>query len=165
VYPGHQAVAVSVAPVEPFEGGVEIAESGRHPSDRGARHIRPLSPLDHAREAGGGLVATAEAWDLELGATHVWDLRAVSLELGLVAGVAILRQDFETGGVAPPRTTAALQLSPLAGVSRDLGRRSYAFASLAAATYLYRLEDSTDGTTSFQPSFALRFAIGAGFRM
>jgi len=113
----------------------------------------------------GGLVATAEAWDLELGATHVWDLRAVSLELGLVAGVAILRQDFETGGVAPPRTTAALQLSPLAGVSRDLGRRSYAFASLAAATYLYRLEDSTDGTTSFQPSFALRFAIGAGFRM
>jgi hypothetical protein len=113
----------------------------------------------------GGLSARAEAWDVELGATHVWDLRAASLELGLVAGVAILRQEFETGGVAPPRTSAALQLSPVAGVSRDLGRRSYAFASLAAATYLYRLEDSGDGTTSLEPSFALRFALGAGFRM
>jgi hypothetical protein len=112
-----------------------------------------------------GVTATSQGFDLELGATHVWDLRALSLEVGLVAGAAILRQDFRTAGVAPPRTTAALQLSPVIGISRDLGRRSYAYASVAGATYLYQLEDSTTGTTSLQPSFTLRVALGAGFRM
>lgn len=113
----------------------------------------------------GGLTVTSDAWDLEVAATHAWDLPGVSLEVGLAAGGAVLEQRFRTAGVAPPRTTAALQLSPTVAVSRDLGQRSYVFLSTSATTYLFRVEDSTDRTTSFAPSFALRFALGAGVRL
>jgi caspase domain-containing protein len=114
--------------------------------------------------AEGGLTATTDDYDLELGAVHAWDLPGLSLEVGLTAGGALLRQRFRTAGVAPSRTTAALQLSPVAAISRDVGARGYLFASLSPATYLFRVEDSTDRTTSLRPSFALRFALGAGWR-
>jgi hypothetical protein len=77
----------------------------------------------------------------------------------------VLHQSFRTAGVAAPRTSAALQLSPVAAISRDVGRRTYLFLSAAAATYLFRVEDSADRTSSFGPSFAMRFAAGAGFRL
>jgi hypothetical protein len=35
----------------------------------------------------------------------------------------------------------------------------------SASTYLFRSEDSLTQRTSFGPSFALRLAIGAGFRL
>jgi hypothetical protein len=35
---------------------------------------------------------------------------------------------------------------------------------MSPATYLFRVEDSNDGTTSLRPSFAPRFALGAGWR-
>jgi caspase domain-containing protein len=150
-----------------------LASEGSACSGVGGGATLALRPLTlHARvaycqshSARAGLRATAEAWELELGATHVWDLPGVSLEAGVVAGGAVLQQRFRTGGVAPPRTTAALQLSPVASISRDLGQRSYAFASVAAATYLFRVQDSADGATSLRPSFAVRVAAGAGFRM
>lgn len=113
----------------------------------------------------GGLDATAEGWDVEVGAAHAWDLRGVSLEIGLGVGGALLRQTFRTAGVAPGRTTAALQLSPTVGVSRDVGRRSYLFVSAAAPTYLFRVEDSSDRTASLAPSLAVRLGAGAGFRL
>jgi hypothetical protein len=112
-----------------------------------------------------GLAATAEGYDLELGAAHVWDLPGFSLELGLVVGGAVLHQRFRTAGVAPPRTSAALQLSPAVSIARDVGRRTYLFLSTSAATYLLRVEDSTDRMASFGPSFALRFALGVGSRL
>jgi len=49
-------------------------------------------------------------------------------------------------------------------LSRDMGRRAYVYLSASAATYLFRVEDSADRTTSLGPSFAIRFALGAGFR-
>jgi len=113
----------------------------------------------------GGLRATTEAWELEVGATHAWDLPGLSLEVGLTVGGALLLQSFRTAGVAPPRVSAALQLSPVLAISRDLGPRTYLFLSTSAATYLYRLEDSADRTASLAPSFALRLALGAGWRM
>ncbi len=132
--------------------------------------LRPLTVqgrLGYCRSgfSTSGLAATTEGYDLELGATHVWDLSAFSLEVGLTVGGAVLHQRFRTAGVAPPRTSAALQLSPVASISRDVGPRTYLFLSTSAATYLFRVENSTDGTTSFRPSFAMRFAGGAGFRL
>jgi hypothetical protein len=85
--------------------------------------------------------------------------------VGLTVGGAVLHQRFRTAGVAAPRTSAALQLSPVAAISRDVGRRTYLFLSASAATYLFRVEDSADRTSSFGPSFAMRFAAGAGFRL
>lgn len=113
---------------------------------------------------GSGLRTTADAYDLEVGAAHVWDLPVASMEVGLTVGGAVLHQRFRTAGLAPPRTTAALQLAPTAAISRDVGRRAYLFLSAAATTYVFRVEDSADGSAPFRPSFAMRFAAGVGFR-
>jgi hypothetical protein len=165
------ARAVASAEVEGRVRGA-LASEGRPCAGLAVGAAVALRPLSVQARLGacrsefveGGLTAETEAYDLELGATHAWDLPGVSLELGLAVGGALLRQRFRTSGVAPARTTAALQLSPVAAVSRDVGRRGYLFLSLSPATYLYRLEDSDDGTTSLRPSFALRLALGVGWR-
>jgi len=112
----------------------------------------------------GALRATVDGWDLEIGATRVWDLRGGSLEAGLLFGGSVLHQRFRTPGVAPPRTSAALQVAPVVSGALDLGRRTYAYASVSAATYLFKLEDPTDRSVRFSPSFAPRGALGLGVR-
>jgi len=106
-----------------------------------------------------------DQYDLELFAAHVRDLNVVSVEMGITVGGALLVQRFRTQGVAPSRTTAALQLSPSLGISRDIAERGYLFLLGSASTYLLRRDDSTTSRTSFGPSFALQVAIGAGFRL
>jgi Caspase domain len=112
-----------------------------------------------------GIRATVDQYDLELRATHVRDLGVVSVELGVTVGGSLLAQRFQTAGVAPRRTTAALQLSPTLGISRDLSARSYVFLLGSASTYLLRSEDPVTSRSSFGPSFALRVAFGAGYRL
>jgi len=111
-----------------------------------------------------GLHATTNEWDLELQGSYVWDVGPVSIELGLIVGATFFHQSFSTTGTAPPRTTAALELSPIVGVSRDLGSRTYLYLSVAGATYLYSHETTVTGTTQFGPSFAVRVALGFGWR-
>jgi hypothetical protein len=111
-----------------------------------------------------GLEANLDQYDLELTATHVWDFRPLSLEVGLTVGGTLFHQTFRTTGTAPPRTTAALQISPIAALSRDLGMRSYLFLSVAGATYLFRNEDTATGHSAFGPSFAVLVALGLGYR-
>ncbi len=163
------------APSLELEGRVRgaLASEGRPCSGVGAGTSVALRSMTLQARLGacwsgfsqGGLTATTEAWDLEVGATHAWDLRDASVEIGVMVGGAVLRQTFRTRGIAPARTSTALQLSPVAAVSHDLGARTYLFASVAAATYLFRLQRSADGTTSVEPSFALRFAAGCGWRL
>jgi uncharacterized caspase-like protein len=112
-----------------------------------------------------GLTATVDQFDLELSAVHVWDLRAFSLDVGLTAGGALFHQGFRTGGLAPPRTTAALQLSPSIAMTRELPGRTYLYLSVVGATYLFRSQSTATGESSFGPSFAPRVALGAGFRL
>jgi caspase domain-containing protein len=114
--------------------------------------------------ANPGIRSSVDQYDLELSAAHVWDLRFVSLELGLTAGGALLVQQFHTSGIAPRRTSAALQLSPSAGLARDLGSRAYGFLRGSAATYLFRSQDTQTQRISLAPSFALRLALGLGYR-
>jgi len=135
----------------------------------GSLALRPLTLQARAAWcrsafAVGGLTARTEAFDLEVGALHAWDLPLATLEVGLTAGAALLHQRFVTGGLAPSRASAALQLAPVALISREVGPRTFLYASAAAATYLYRVEDTADGATSLRPSFALRVALGVGFR-
>lgn len=112
-----------------------------------------------------GLDATVDQYDVELSATHVWDLRAVSLEAGVTIGGALLHQSFKTTGTAPARTTAALQLSPAVAVTRELGARTYLFLTISGATYLFKSEDTANGQSSFGPSFAVRAGLGFGYRL
>jgi hypothetical protein len=111
-----------------------------------------------------GLHATTDQWDFELQGSYVWDLAPVSIELGLIVGGSLFHQSFSTTGSAPPRTTGALELSPIVGVSRDLGSQTYLYLSVAGATYLFKNETTASGTTSFGPSFAVRVALGFGWR-
>jgi hypothetical protein len=112
-----------------------------------------------------GIEATVDQYDLELSLTHVRDLDVVSLELGLTVGGSLLLQRFRTQGVAPRRTTGAVQLAPIVGITREIAPRSYLFLLGAASTYLLRSETSTATSSSFGPSFAVRVSIGAGYRL
>jgi len=49
-------------------------------------------------------------------------------------------------------------------VSRDLGSRTYIYLTVAGATYLFKNESSATQATSFGPSFAVRVALGFGYR-
>ena len=111
------------------------------------------------------LTSTIDQYDVELALTHVWDLRAISIELGLTIGGALLHQTFHTTGEAPSRTTGALQLTPSLIFSHDLGAKTYLYLGIAGATYLFKSEDTTTTADSFGPSFALRVALGFGFRL
>ncbi|HET7786143.1 MAG TPA: caspase family protein [Myxococcales bacterium] len=115
--------------------------------------------------AGPGIDATLDQYDLELSLARVWDVGVVSVEIGVTAGASLLRQRFRTSGVAPPRTTAALQLSPALGASRELGERTYLFLSVSGATFLFRSQDPVTLRSSFGPSFAVRTALGLGVRL
>jgi hypothetical protein len=112
-----------------------------------------------------GVEATLNQFDGEVSATHVWDLSWFSVELGITVGGSIFSQSFRTQGLAPNRLTAALQLSPTVGLTREIGQRSYLFWLGSGTTYLFRSEDPATTTSSFAPSFALRMAIGAGYRL
>ncbi|HZX96224.1 MAG TPA: caspase family protein [Myxococcales bacterium] len=112
-----------------------------------------------------GLSATVDEYDLEISLSHVWDLSVLSLDVGLTAGGSVLTQRFRTSGEAPGRTTGALQLSPSAGLTRELGGRTYGFLAVSGATFLFRTQDSSTSRTSFGPSFALRASFGMGFRL
>jgi hypothetical protein len=115
--------------------------------------------------ANPGIHATLDQYDAELSAAHVWDLGVVSLEVGVTAGGSLLVQRFKTQGIAPRRSTAALQLSPTVGVTRELGERSYLFLLGSGSTFLFRSQDTATSRASFGPSFALRVAAGAGLRL
>ena len=115
--------------------------------------------------ANPGLQATVDQYDVELSAAHVRDLQVVSLQFGITVGGSLLVQRFRTQGIAPRRATAALQLSPTVGITRDLGERGYLFLLGSASTYLLRSQDSATSRSSFGPSFALRMALGAGYRL
>ena len=112
-----------------------------------------------------GIEATVDQYDLELSLTHVRDLDVVSVEVGLTVGGALLVQRFRTQGVAPRRTTGALQLAPTVGITRELHPRSYLFLLASTPTYLLRSESSTAAGSSFGPSFAVRLSFGAGYRL
>jgi caspase domain-containing protein len=112
-----------------------------------------------------GIQSTVDHYDLEISAVHVRDLRVASIELGITVGGALFVQRFSTQGFAPPRTTAAVQLSPTLGISRDVSPRAYLFLLGSAPTYLLRSEDSATARPSFGPSFALRVAMGVGLRL
>jgi hypothetical protein len=115
--------------------------------------------------SGPGINASVDQYDLELSATHVWDVGVISVQFGLTAGGSLLTQSFRTQGAAPRRTIGALQLAPSVGITRDVGQRTYLYVVGSASTYLLRTADPGTSQSSFGPSFAVRTAVGAGFRL
>src|SRR5262249_22332090 len=71
----------------------------------------------HATFANANLSADADAFNLDLVAIHVFDLRWVSFGVGLSGGAALLRQEFSTTGAAPSRSSAAAVFGVEAGAA------------------------------------------------
>ena len=129
-----------------------------------ARTIIPRLAYCHSGFTNPNLSASTNQVDAEVRAAYVWDLSFVSVEVGVTVGGAWLEQSFQTTGLAPPRSTLALQLSPDIAVSRDLGERAYLFLEFAAATYLYDMQDTATGASHFGPFFSGRLTLGSGWR-
>jgi hypothetical protein len=98
------------------------------------------------------------AVSMRLAFTH--DFQWFTLGAGVSAGPALFRQDFETRGVAPPRTTWALHLGLTAGVSVDLPLGFNVFVEEAFRTYLLSFFDGRTERSSLEPSLAFQQAIG-----
>lgn len=126
--------------------------------------VIPRLAYCHAGFTNQDLSSSTNQLDAEVRGAYVWDLSWVSLEVGLTVGGTWLQQTFTTNGLAPSRSTLALQLSPDVALSRELGERAYLFLELAAATYLYEMEDTATGHTHFGPSFSARLTLGVGWR-
>jgi hypothetical protein len=126
--------------------------------------VIPRLAYCHAGFSNQNLSASTNQVDAEVRAAYVWDLSLVSLEVGLTVGGAWLQQTFQTTGLAPSRSTLALQLSPDVAVSREFGERAYVFLEFAAATYLYEMQDTATTQSHFGPSFSGRLTLGSGWR-
>ena len=89
---------------------------------------------------------------------HAWDIAVVTLDLGLSVGGSLLRQSFETRGIAPSRASGALRFSVGGRVSLPLGAGFSVKAEFAAESYVFPLR-TADGE-SFTPSVAFRQRVG-----
>jgi len=126
--------------------------------------VIPRLAYCHSGFSNQDLSASVNQVDVEVRGAYVWDFSWVSLEVGLTLGGAWLQQSFQTDGLAPPRNTLALQISPDLAVACELGDRAYLFLELAAATYLYQMQDTLTGQSHFGPSFSGRLTLGVGWR-
>jgi Caspase domain len=108
------------------------------------------------------LSATTDEIDVEIELAHAWDLPVVTVDVGVAAGAALLRQAFDTRGQADDRTTGAGHFSAGLGLAAPLFAGLFATADAAGQTYLYRKAEE-DGTGSAPgTSFALRVSLGLG---
>ena len=106
--------------------------------------------------------ATANEYGGDVRFAHAWDIPVVTVDIALSLGASWLRQTFETTGVAPARDTIAFRSSVGIGLTVDVPAGFYALADGAAESYVFRLEDTTTGTTAYEPSLALRVHAGIG---
>lgn len=109
------------------------------------------------------LEARADEADLELRLTHGFDLPLFTIEAGVSAGAALLHQQFETRGMAPPRTSAAGAAGAVVGGIVDLEHGLYLAGHLALQTYLFR--QATGNSEQLAFSSALRLTFGVGWRL
>lgn len=110
------------------------------------------------------LDAVTAAVALDLRVAKVWDLRHVSVDLGVTGGFELLHENFESGGTAPARTSAAAHVDAGAGLMIPLGDRLYLNGELSAQTHFFEIEEQS-GAQSVVARFAIRglFALGTWF--
>jgi hypothetical protein len=105
--------------------------------------------------------ARADEIDLEVRAVHAFDVSRVTFELGLSGGGGLLLQRFSTTGVAPTRSSFALEAGAIAGVRFDLPLGLNLGLDVAGLLYVFRQENAA-GDRSFAPTAASRLAASLG---
>ena len=87
------------------------------------------------------LTSTTDEVSFQIEGAHVWDLRAISVQVGLALGPSWLRQRFETRGVAPDRDALAGALTASAGIEVPIHGRFAATLAVAANVHLFKQTD------------------------
>ena len=100
---------------------------------------------------------------LGLRMTRDFDMRAWSLSAGIVAGAALLLQDFTTDGVAPSRRSIAGYTGLAFGIQRGLGGRLYGALTGDVQTYILHRSDERQTEPSAELTYRLSFGVGAFF--
>ena len=107
----------------------------------------------------------ADQYDLDLALTRTFYLPVVSIALGLGGGASLLRQTFETAGLAPPRNTAAGHGTALLNLRWDLPRGVFIMAGAAAQVLIFGQQrgNEADARTTAVPVAQLRLGLGKWF--
>lgn len=132
-----------------------------------AEHLSVTPRLGVCRSTftNASLSADADELDLSVRLAHAWDLPVVSIDLGVGAGAAVLRESFTTRGVAPDRISVAGHLGAGLGLTFDLPRGFYVLGEVAAETYFFRQRDPAPGaSSSMAAAFTVRPLAGLGKR-
>ncbi|MEZ4385471.1 MAG: caspase family protein [Nannocystaceae bacterium] len=107
----------------------------------------------------------ASQYDLDLALARSFDLPIVSVAVGLGGGASLLRQTFETDGVAPPRNTAAGHMTALLDLRWGLRRGFYALLAVAGQVVIFAQQrgNDDDPRTTAVPVAQLRLGLGKWF--
>jgi hypothetical protein len=107
----------------------------------------------------------ADHYDLDLALTRSFDLPIVSVGVGLGGGASLLRQTFETAGIAPPRNTLAGHGTALLSLRWDLPRGFFVLSGVAAQVLIFAQQrgNEADARTTAVPVAQLRLGLGKWF--
>ena len=94
---------------------------------------------------------------LELRGAHAWDAGDLTVSVGVTAGGSLLRQHFDSTGLAPSRNALAAHLGILAGATVDLVQGFYGGIELDAMTYFFQ-QQAMEATRVSAP-FAMRLNV------
>lgn len=110
------------------------------------------------------LSARSNEYDASLRLSRAWDLRRLSLGLGVGGGASWLVQEFETPGAAPTRKSLVPVIMVVGTAAFELRRGFYVGMDVEAQTYLMRVRRSDTRTVERTAAFALRPALLMGKR-
>jgi hypothetical protein len=108
------------------------------------------------------LASTTDEVNLQLEGAHVWDLRFVSLQLGLALGPSLVLQSFDTRRTAPDRRALAGTLTASAGAELPLAGRFVLTLAVGANVHALRQRDTAGAAEWTTPvTFLTRVGVGA----
>ncbi|HTN87277.1 MAG TPA: caspase family protein [Sorangium sp.] len=111
------------------------------------------------------LTASNDDLGLDVRLSHAWDLPVITLGVGVDAGLAVMRQRFETQGYAPDRLGLAGAFGAGAGANIDLLGGLYLGVEAAAQTYVFKQQRAGSGEGAIAPSVAARLRVGVGMSL
>ena len=111
------------------------------------------------------LAATSDLVELGARVVHTWDLRGVSVDLGLHAGAGWLLQRFRTSGLAEPRTGLVGRVGATSSISVDLRAGIYMGLILTGGFTVQRRDPGprASPTTVLVPGAQMVVGLGKRF--
>lgn len=115
--------------------------------------------------ANAPLAANVAQYTAQLSGFHTWDLPMFSLSLGLGAGLSLFRQQFETRGRAPDRSSVFPFIVLAAAMERDLTSSMFMRLELAGETHFLRLRGDASAPVDTVTNFAASATLALGLRL